>query len=209
MKIKSTKFTQSALLCICFGWVAVLPVQTFAQEYQVFLKSSQAFLKYQNEVIWESDSAWVVDQAQIVDADNDSQLDLVLSLWKRGNFGTSKPFWIEENDQSFKNHMFLYSLNQKEVKPLWHSSNLGAPNCKFFFQDINNDDKNELVVAEGVYVNANFCQPKNFAIWRWNGWGFSNETRWKSQMSELLLYIFPNSAVKYLHTIQGEVWENL
>jgi len=37
--------------------------------------------------------------------------------------------------------------------------------------------KNELVVIEGDYLQKPECNGSFVAVWKWNGWGFSNEWR--------------------------------
>ena len=74
------------------------------------------------------------------------------------------------------------SLAGVKIKPLWQSSNLEAPNCEFLFSDIDGDKKQELIVIEGEYNNEYVCRGKYLALWRWNGWGFTNY--WRSQSGE-------------------------
>jgi len=102
-----------------------------------------------------------------------------MSLWKSGDFGTSKPFWIKENDMSVKNHFFVYDLVNGKIKPVWGSSNLTAPNCEFKIADVNGDGENELIALEGDYADKPLCKGNYVAVWKWNGWGFSNE--WRSK----------------------------
>jgi poly-gamma-glutamate synthesis protein (capsule biosynthesis protein) len=127
--------------------------------------------------IWQSPQEWWVDNFELADSNNDGMSDINLSVWKSGNFGPSKPFWIAENDLSIKNHFFVIDLVGKTTKPIWQSSNLTAPNCEFKIADIDKDGKNDLVVIEGDYADWPSCKGKNIALWKWNGWGFSNEWR--------------------------------
>lgn len=129
--------------------------------------------------IWQTPSSWWVDSFFLADSNNDGRKEINLSVWKKGNFGSSKPFWVKENDQSIKNHFFVFSFDKEKIKAIWQSSNLKKPNCEFFFGDVNNDGKQELVVIEGEYDIKYNCQGNYLAVWRWNGWGFSNE--WRSQ----------------------------
>ena len=65
------------------------------------------------------------------------------------------------------------------MKPIWQSSNLEAPNCEFAIADIDRDGANDLVVNEGNYSQKPECNGNYIAVWKWNGWGFSNE--WRSK----------------------------
>lgn len=129
------------------------------------------------EIIWQSSEDWWIEDFALADANNDGTMDLNLSLWKAGNFGTSQPFWITENDQSVKNHFFVLDFLHGTFQTIWGSSNLRAPNCEFKIEDTDGDGKNDLVVIEGDYAQAPACRGDHVAVWKWNGWGFANEWR--------------------------------
>jgi poly-gamma-glutamate synthesis protein (capsule biosynthesis protein) len=133
-----------------------------------------------NKVVWQSKEEWWIDNFVLADSTNDGLKDINLSVWKAGDYGPSKPFWVEKNNPSVKNHFFVFDLINGEIKSVWQSSNLDAPNCKFDFSDLNHDGKNELVVIEGSYSLDNTkCNGEYAAVWQWNGWGFANE--WRSE----------------------------
>lgn len=132
-----------------------------------------------SKAIWQSPSEWWIDSFVLADSNNDGITDINLSLWKAGNFGPSKPFWIEKNNMSVKNHFFVLDFIDKTAKQIWGSSNLEAPNCEFDITDIDGDKKNDLIVLEGDYSSKPACNANFIAVWKWNGWGFSNEWRGK------------------------------
>ncbi|HBB02441.1 MAG: SH3 type 3 domain-containing protein, poly-gamma-glutamate synthesis protein (capsule biosynthesis protein) [Candidatus Peregrinibacteria bacterium GW2011_GWF2_38_29] len=145
----------------------------------------------------------VVDSEMIVDSNGDGKDELNMSVWRKGDFGSSKPFWVKENDQSIKNHFFVFGLDENfgpssvaplktSVRPLWQSSNLSRPNCEFTFADLDGDKKQELIVVEGEYgeetlvtadVSSSYaalvCIGDHIAVWRWDEWGFKN--LWRSE----------------------------
>ena len=141
------------------------------------LKNGSLNIKEDSKIIWQSTKDWLIDDFVLADSDNDGFLNINLSFWRFGSFGTSKPFWIEKNDKEFGNHFFVLSLNDQEVRQIWGSSRLSSPNCEFKIIDVNNDGSNELVVLEGDYKDK-ICQGKYLAVWEWDGWGFSN--KWRS-----------------------------
>lgn len=136
-----------------------------------------------DEIIFESDKEWLVEEILVGDFDNNEQIDFAMSLWKQGNYGDSKPFWVEENDQSYKMHLFLYTWKRGNLRPLWHSSNLPKHNLKTWLLDLNQDGKNELLVLEKDYQSHHY----SLGIWSWSGWGFQLERR---------LTLFPYFGVK-------------
>jgi len=153
-----------------------------SQKEIYILKNGKLKILENLKVIWESPDDWWIDNFFLADSNNDGIVDINLSLWKAGNFGSSKPFWVSENDMSVKNHFFIYDFVNEKVKLIWGSSNLEVPNCEFGFTDIDKDGSNELIVIEGYYAQGIKCKGKYLAIWRWNGWGFSNE--WRSEKGE-------------------------
>lgn len=143
------------------------------------IKNGQLRILENNQPIWQSPQNWWVDSFFIADSDNDGNPNLNIGLWKSGSFGTTKPFWIKNDDSGVKNHFFVFNILSKGVEPVWQSSNLEHPNCEFVFADLDNDNAQELIVLEGEY-NKNFeCIGKYIAVWKWNEWGFFNE--WRSK----------------------------
>jgi len=127
--------------------------------------------------VWETPSDWWVDDFVLADSDNDGKEEINLLVWKQGNYGPARPFWEKENDESIKNHFFVFSWESDKIKSKWQSSNLDNPNCQALFKDIDGDRKNELVVLEGDYQDSPSCHGQYWAVWEWNGWGFSNGWR--------------------------------
>lgn len=146
------------------------------------LESGQLTIAENAKIIWQSPVYWWIDNFVIADSNNDRISDINLSVWKAGNFGSSKPFWDKENEMSVKNHLFIFNFAGDEIRPIWQSSNLSAPNCEFAIIDIDGDEKNDLVVSEGDYSQKPICDGNYVAVWKWNGWGFSNE--WRSEKGE-------------------------
>jgi len=144
---------------------------------QYFLTDGQLKIVEAGTTIWESPHEWHVDNVVLADSNNDGIVDINLSVWKPGNYGSSRPFWVLENDMTIKNHFFVFDLINGVMRPIWQSSNLEWPNCEFTVADIDYDGKNDLVVIEGDYGQALTCVGSNVAVWKWSGWGFSNEWR--------------------------------
>jgi poly-gamma-glutamate synthesis protein (capsule biosynthesis protein) len=143
------------------------------------LENGRLTISENSKMVWQSPNEWWIDNFVLADSNNDGITDINLSLWKAGSFGSSKPFWVKENDMSVKNHFFVLDFVNGSIKQVWGSSNLGEPNCEFQIADVDNDGKNDLVVIEGDYSQKPDCNGNYIAVWKWNDWGFSNE--WWSQ----------------------------
>ncbi len=135
-----------------------------------FLQDGKLLISVAGVTIWKSPDDWWVGSFVLGDANNDGLPNLNLSVWKAGSFGPCKPLWVEEEDRSIKNHLFIFKLVGNVVKPVWQSSNLDRPNLQLWLGDANGDGDNELVTLEGDYANY---QHRQIGIWKWNSWGFS------------------------------------
>ncbi len=118
--------------------------------------------------IFKSDPDWNVKEILYGDFTNDGKNEFAITLWKKGNYGKAKPFWVEENDDSYRMHLFLYEIKEGKPKAKWHSSNLPTQNLLTRLVDINIDGRNELLVLEKEYNSPQI----NLSVWRWTGWGF-------------------------------------
>lgn len=120
-------------------------------------------------LLWQSPEEWRVDYFFFGDIDNDGRPELCLLVWKEGSFGPCRPFWVTEEERSFKNHLFIFRLEEGRFKPVWQSSNLDCPNYWGAVLDLDGDGQNELVVIEGSYTDP---RKRETTLWQWKGWGF-------------------------------------
>jgi len=117
-----------------------------------------------------------IEEVLFGDFTNDGIENVAVYLWKKGNYGEKMPFWVKENDKSYKQHLFLYEkTGENKYKSIWNSSNLPYINKKTILADIDKDGLNEIAVIEQPY-NAPY---KNIAVWQWDDWGFENI--WRSE----------------------------
>lgn len=130
-----------------------------------------------SQSIWRSSKDWWIDDFVLADSTNDRIVDINLSVWKSGNYGNIRPFWIEKEDLSVKNYFFIFNFENKTIRPIWQSSNLANHNQELVIADIDDDNKNDLIVIEGDYPDSKKCKNNYIAVWKWNGWGFTNEWR--------------------------------
>lgn len=130
-------------------------------------------------VLWRSPHDWQVDYLALGDADNDGTINMVITLWKKGSFGSVKPFWLTSEDVDYKNHLFVYQLKNKVMKQVWCSSDLDSPIVSLTIRDYDGDGLNELVVEEGRYrkldeehYSLDSSALVRTTVWRWDEWGF-------------------------------------
>lgn len=58
------------------------------------------------------------------DINHDGVPELILLVWKRGSYGSQRPFWVERDEWDFSQHIFIYQWRDGRLKALWMSSRL-------------------------------------------------------------------------------------
>ncbi len=121
--------------------------------------------KTDTRVIWTSPEEVRVQKALSCDVDNDSTDELVLLCWKKGRYGEHRPFWVEEDEDTWSQHLFVYEYNDGRISPKWMSSHLGKDAA-----DIASNGK------EAPDIRLWFRAPDDeMSCWKWDSWGFTKE----------------------------------
>lgn len=122
-----------------------------------------ADVKYDTRVIWTSQQEVKVQKALSCDIDNDGADELVLLCWKKGRYGEHKPFWVEADEDTWSQHLFVYEYNAGKISPKWMSSYLG--------QDIADVTSNNKAAPDMCLW---FRSPDDeMSSWKWDSWGFT------------------------------------
>lgn len=127
----------------------------------------------------ESHPEWEIQQILYGDFTNEGKQQAAVYVWKEGTYYKAMPFWVTENDDSYKQHLFIYEFTPRGIKAVWQSSNLPYINTQTQLADVDNDGKNELVVIERPYLLGRIYFGTHVAIWQWDSWGFKNI--WRSE----------------------------
>ncbi len=89
----------------------------------------------------------------------------MLLCWKKGRYGAQKPFWVDRDERTWSQHIFIYEYEQENVRPKWMSSYIGQ-------------DVAEITVNVGpTSLNRLFLTDSDGKInrWIWDSWGFRKE----------------------------------
>lgn len=142
----------------------VLSNQTVQVKYFADVKSDMNTAN-DARVIWTSPKESKVQKALSCDIDNDMADELVLLCWKKGRYGEHRPFWVEEDDDTWSQHLFVYEYNYDRISPKWMSSYIG--------QDVADFTSNG---KEAPDTRLWLRDPDNrMTSWVWDSWGFTKE----------------------------------
>ena len=59
------------------------------------------------------------------DVNGDGLPELVMLVWRRGNYGSSRPFWETGTDLRMTQHLYVIGLRNGTMRPVWMSHELG------------------------------------------------------------------------------------
>jgi len=144
---------------------------------EIILKNGTIFVKKNQNIIWQSEKDWQVENLFLADLNRDGRTEINFSLWKQGSYGKTLPFWLKENTKEWGNHFFIYGWEKGELRPVWCSSTIDAPIIEMGAGDIDSNGKDEVIVLEGDYDRPQNNIVEYLTIWSWNGWGFFNDFR--------------------------------
>ncbi len=75
-------------------------------------------------VTYESPEDWQVSDVLVADLNLDGKPEVISLVWKRGSYGSVRPFWVTEDDDTLSQHLFIHQWVDGGLKPLWMSSKM-------------------------------------------------------------------------------------
>jgi len=160
---------------------AVIPLPK--EDLRVEVTDGVARLWQGGRLAWQSEPDWDVRQAFLADLINDGRPELVLALWKPftplpiDRYYPGQPGLLDDhqNANGLSSHLFLYGWQREAWRARWCGSALARPIVEMAAGDVDGDGQNELVVLEGTYTASQHAPARRVTVWRWNGWGFSQQ----------------------------------
>ena len=112
-----------------------------------------------DETAYDSGRDIIVQDCFLCDVDRDGTDELAVLCWKRGRYGSKRPFFVKNDPQVFSQHLYLYTLIGGKVKPMWMASNTGV--------DISfaKEDRNGCIKVTG--------KDGEESLWQWVSWGLA------------------------------------
>lgn len=108
--------------------------------------------------IFRSPSSWKPQDAVICDVTHDGKPEIVLLVWRRGNYGSSRPFWENDVDLRMTEHLYVMGMREGKVVPVWMGHELGREVVEVAAHE---DGSISLVERDGTNTH-----------WSWEGFGF-------------------------------------
>ncbi|MBR6380374.1 MAG: hypothetical protein IKS07_01690 [Lachnospiraceae bacterium] len=112
------------------------------------------------EKLFSSDKGMRVQDGLFADLDRDGVPEMVLLVWRRGQYGSHRPYWVTEEERGFVQHLYVYRFDRSgRPVPMWFSSDTGME-----LTSLRTHEKNaSLLVLEDVSGAV--------TVWRWTDFG--------------------------------------
>ena len=114
-------------------------------------------------ICFENEDKVLVQDATFADIDRDGDKEMILLLWKRGRFGEHRPFWIDSDEKTYSQHIFIYDIDEGgTVRNKWFASDIGAYVSRMKLMD----KDSALIMTE---TREGEC-----LLWAWESFGLKN-----------------------------------
>ena len=129
-------------------------------QLKFILKNKRLELDKDNTVLWTSPKDILVQDFLWCDINHDNKAELVILCWRIGRYGNAKPYWVENDEHTWSQHIYIYELrDNEEIHPIWMASDIGRDVKDWSFDDID-----RLVITETSGRRTS---------WDWVSWGLS------------------------------------
>ncbi len=130
------------------------------QTEQLILKDRSLTVSGPDGLLFETPRQWKVSDLLTGDINHDGAEELLLLVWKRGSYGADRPFWVEQDEPGFSQHIFIFrQANSGKITSLWMSSRMGLSVTDWY---LDTDGRIHLTALDGSET-----------IWAWESWGLT------------------------------------
>ena len=136
--------------------------QDGSEQYEIILAGKKVRVQYGEDIIWTTEKDVKVQKALSADIDRDEQDELILLCWRKGHYGDVKPIWVEEDEQDWVQHIFVYEFLQEDVQAKWMSSYIGKDILDITARDL--ETTGRLLCLKD--------RSGEESVWTWDSWGF-------------------------------------
>ena len=104
-------------------------------------------------------ASWRIQDAIVCDVTRDGAPEICMLAWRRGNYGSSRPFWDNGIDLRMTEPLFVMEVRDRQVKPVW----MGHELRRDVIEVVACDDGPILLVERDGSTSR----------WSWEGFGFT------------------------------------
>lgn len=126
---------------------------------EISLENRRLRIEKDSKILWESPKDLPVQDFLWCDINHDKEKELILLCWKIGRYGEAKPYWIEEDEKSWSQHIYIYQWKNGELDALWMASDIGMDVTEF-----EADQRDRILITE---------KDGRKTVWDWLSWGLS------------------------------------
>ena len=115
------------------------------------------------EKVFRSDERFKLQDFIITDVDRDGQDEIITVLWKKGIYGKHKPFWVDDDEDKYSQHIFIYRFDPGgKIVSMWGASQTGI-----LVRRIKVFEKNPQIIM---------CEDKDgdITLWKWDSFGLKS-----------------------------------
>lgn len=125
----------------------------------IVLKHRHLSVQKDGAIAWESPEGILVQDFLWCDINHDDKNELILLCWRIGRYGNARPFWVEKDEKTWSQHIYIYEWRDNEIHALWMASDIGMDVTSF---DFNTTDRLLITETSG-----------RITAWDWLNWGLS------------------------------------
>lgn len=126
---------------------------------EILLEHRHLTVEKSGEMLWESPKNVLVQDYLWCDINHDEKNELILLCWRIGRYGDAKPYWVEKDEKTWSQHIYIYQWKEGGIHPLWMASDIGMDVKEFAF-----DAKKRLMITE---------KDGKESCWDWISWGLT------------------------------------
>ncbi len=148
------------------GWVSWQEKEAGDENLTLLVDEKRASLFLEGDrssPVWVSDKTLRVQDGFLADIDRDGDTEMVLLLWKRGRYGKHRPFWIDADEKTFSQHIFIYDVGES-----------GSVRNKWFASDIGQDVLRMKLLKEDPAIFITETLSGECLLWAWESFGLKN-----------------------------------
>ena len=117
----------------------------------ISLKNKKISIRENGKLTWTSRKEYKVEDLLLNDIDGDGDTEMTALLWKRGKYGSSRPFWESGEDNEWTQHIFIYDIDDKgDARSKWFASDIGMQVRRMAFTD----DTRPILLLEDINGNS-------------------------------------------------------